>query len=376
MTKELNIGLIGLGYIGKIHSIAYRDVPLVYGNPPVTAKLAAVLRSQLRTEAEAMSSYALATTDPAEFYAQALDVVDVCSPNCLHREHVEPALRAGMAVYCEKPLADTLGDARAMADLAAQTGALTQVAFVLRYLPAIRQMKALIEGGEIGEVFHFRTHMFHGSYIDPERPISWRLRCADSGGGAFMDLGAHLVDLTHYLLGEVATVRAVTRTFVCERCVLRGSEERQTVDVDDWTLCTVELKSGAVGVLEATRVAAGARDATKFDVYGSKGALRFAISDPDYVEVFDPGQEQWIKGPMALAPLQGERPVNQVWPGGKYSQGTMTNAHLAATYDFMLNVAEGKPSQVDFQAGLAAQEVVAAAYTSAEHGGEVIRLPL
>jgi predicted dehydrogenase len=376
MTKELNVGLIGLGYIGKIHTIAYRDVPLVYGKAPVMANLAAVLRSQLGTESEAMSSYALATTDPAEFFAQPLDIVDVCSPNCLHRQHVEPALRAGMAVYCEKPLADTLGDARAMADLAAQTGASTQIAFVLRYLPAIRQMKALIEAGEIGEVFHFRAHLFHGSYVDPERPMSWRLRCADSGGGAFMDLGAHLVDLTHYLLGEVATVRAVTRTFVCERCVLRGSEERQPVDVDDWTLCTVELNSGAVGVLEATRVAAGARDATEFDVYGSKGALRFAISDPDYVEIFDPRREQWIRGPVPLAPLQGERPPNQVWPGGKYSQGTMTNAHLAAAYDFMLNVAEGKPSQADFQAGLAAQEVVTAAYVSAEHGGEVIRLPL
>jgi predicted dehydrogenase len=376
MTRELRIGSIGLGYIGRVHTIAYQDIPLVFEKSPVTARLAVVLRSQLRTNEEAMSLFALATTDLAEFYAQSLDLVDVCSPNCLHREHVEPALRAGTAVYCEKPLAATLGDARAMADLAAQTGTLTQVAFVLRYLPAVRQMKALIEAGEIGEVFHFRAHLLHGSYVDTERPMSWRLRCAESGGGAFMDLGAHLVDLTHYLLGEVATVRAITRTFVCQRCAVRGTEEREVVDVDDWTLCTVELKRGAVGVLEATRVAAGARDATAFDVYGSKGALRFAISDPDYVEVFHPSREQWIKGPMSLPPPEGERAIGEIWPGGKYSQGTMTNAHLAAAYDFLLNVAEGKPSRTDFQAGLAAQEVVTAAYTSAEHGGELIRLPL
>jgi predicted dehydrogenase len=376
MTRELNVGLIGLGYIGKIHTIAYQDIPLVFEKTQVAAKLAAVLRSRLDTEADAMSHFALATTDPTEFYAQPLDVVDVCSPNCLHREHVEPALHAGTAVYCEKPLAATLGDARAMADLAAQTGALTHVAFVLRYLPAIRQMKALIEAGEVGEVFHFRARLFHGSYVDPQRPMSWRLRCADSGGGAFVDLGAHLVDLTHYLLGEVATVRAVTRTFVCQRCTVRGSERRESVDVDDWTLCTLELKSGAVGQLEATRVAAGARDATEFEVYGSKAALRFAIQDPEFVELFQPHQQWWVKGPLDLPTSPGERPVSQVWPGSKYTQGTMTNAHLASAYDFMLNVAEGRPSPVDFRAGLAAQEVMTAAYVSADHGGELIRLPL
>ena len=160
-------------------------------------------------------------------------MVDVCSPNCLHLEHVEPALKAGMAVYCEKPLAATLADAQAMARLAEETGVLTQMAFALRFLPAIRQMKAMIDAGEIGEVFHFRARMFHGGYLDPDRPMSWRLRCAESGGGAFMDLGAHLVDLTRYLLGGVATVRAEMRTFICERCTIRGSDEREPVDVDD-----------------------------------------------------------------------------------------------------------------------------------------------
>ncbi len=376
MTKELNVGLIGLGYIGKIHTIAYRDIGLCFGNAPVVANLAAVLRSRLDTEAQAMRSYELATTDAAKFFAQPLDVVDVCSPNCLHLEHVEPALKAGTAVYCEKPLAATLKDAQAMARLAQDTGVLTQMAFVLRFLPAIRQMKALIAAGEIGEVLHFRARLFHGSYLDPQRPMSWRLRCADSGGGAFMDLGAHLVDLTHYLLGRASTVRALTRTFICERCTLPGGEERQPVDVDDWTLCTLGLKSGAVGVLEATRVASGARDDTEFSIFGSKGSLHFHISDPLFARWHDFRRGQWTQGAIDAGPVPGERPIAQVWPAGKYSQGPFTDTHLAAAYSFLLDVAEGQPSMVDFQAGLAAQEVVEAVYRSAARGGDTIHLPL
>ncbi|MGQ9493873.1 MAG: Gfo/Idh/MocA family protein [Anaerolineae bacterium] len=376
MTTKINVGLIGLGYIGKIHAIAYRDIPFCFPKSPVVAHLAAVLRSRLDSESEAMKSFAIATTNPAEFYTQPLDIVDICSPNYLHRQHAQHALESGIAVYCEKPLACTLEDARAMASLAEKSGALTHVAFVLRYLPAIRQMKALIAAGEIGEIFHFRARMFHSSYLDYNRPMSWRLRRAQAGGGAFMDLGAHLVDLTHYLLGNVATVRAAMRTFICERCTAQGSEQRELVDVDDWTLCTLELSSGAVGVLEVTRMAAGAEDATNFEVYGNKGALLFQARDPNSARLYDLRRQQWISGAMNLPPILGERPIEQIWPGGKYSQGSMTNAHLAAAYDFVLNVAEKKPSSIDFQTGAAAQEVIEAAYISAARGGELIRLPL
>jgi len=132
-----------------------------------------------------------------------------------------------VAVYCEKPITRTYEEASILADLAQKSKAITQVAYVMRYVPAIRQMKALIEAGEIGRVFNFRGHMFHGSYLDPNRQMSWRLRRAQSGGGAFMDLGAHLVDLTHYLLGSVTSVQAQMRTWIGERLLSnRASKKR------------------------------------------------------------------------------------------------------------------------------------------------------
>jgi predicted dehydrogenase len=374
--KKINVGLIGFGYIGKIHSIAYRGIALALSQPTVVPNLAALLRSRLDTEVEAMQSsgFEFCTANPDEFFAQPLDMVDICTPNFLHLELCQSAFQAGMAVYCEKPLANNLDEAIRLVEMAEQAHALTQVAFVMRYIPAIRQMKALIQAGEIGEVFSFRGHMFHGSYLDPNRPMSWRLRKAESGGGAFMDLGAHLVDLTHYLLGEVASVRASMRTFIGQRPSTKASDHKETVDVDDWTTCTLELKRGAVGTIEATRMAAGAHEDSGFQVFGSKGALHYAESNPNSVRMFSLKRGEWITGPADVPLLPEERPSNQLWPSGKFSQGSFTNAHLAAEYDFLLNVAENKSSQVDFRAGAAAQAVVEAATISAGRGGELYKL--
>jgi predicted dehydrogenase len=125
-----------------------------------------------------------------------------------------------------------------------------------------------------------------------------------------------------------------------------------------------------------TRVASGARDDTEFSVFGSKGSLHFRIDDPLFVRWHDFGRGQWTHGALELPAIQGERPIDQLWPSGKYTQGTMTDAHLASAYDFLMDVAEGKPSPLDFQAGLATQEVVGAAYRSAAEGGALVGLPL
>lgn len=374
--KTIHVGLIGFGYIGKIHTIAYRDLPLCISRPQVKAELTALLRSQLETERAAVeeAGYRLRTASPDEFFAQPLELVDVCTPNYLHAEQCRRALQAGLAVYCEKPLASTYEEACALADLAERAGAITQVAFVLRYLPAVRQMKALLEAGEIGEVFHFRGHMFHGGYLDPARPMSWRLRRSESGGGAWMDLGSHLVDLALYLLGGVKAVRAQMRTFISRRYAAADSSRLETVDVDDWALCSLELAGGATGAIEVTRLAAGASEDSGFEIYGSRGALRYRESDPGAVLFYSRARGEWIHGPAELPAPAGERPIGQIWPTSKYTQGTITNAHLAAEYDLLLNIAEGRPSPNDFRSAARVQQVVEAAYLSAGREGERYRL--
>jgi predicted dehydrogenase len=378
MAESLNIGLIGLGFIGKIHAAAYRNIPLCFSDPPVTANLAGVLRSGLETEVKLMEDFGfdIRTTDPEEFFNHSLDIVDICTPNVLHLEQVEQAVLRKQHIYCEKPLAMNFEEARVMAQMAREANILTHVAFVLRYVPAVRQMKALLEAGRIGEILNFRGHMFHSGYLDPNRPMSWRLRHSQSGGGVFADLGAHLIDLVHYLIGNVAWVQAATRTYISSRPTSPGATEHEKVDVDDWALCTMGLESGEMGVLEVTRMAAGAAEETALEIYGSQGALIFHISQPNLVRHYDLKSKQWGIGALDVPEFHLDRPLAQIWPSAKLSQGLMTDAHLASAYDFMLCVNEGKPSTIDFEAGLAAQEVLEAAYRSAARGGERMNLPL
>lgn len=374
--KTINVGLIGFGFIGKVHTIAYRDIPLCISQPAVTANLTALLRSQLDTEREAMhaAGYDLCTTSPDDFFTQPLGLVDICTPNNLHLEQCRRALESGAAVYCEKPLAMSFDEALLMADLAEKAGAINQVAFVLRYVPAVRQMKALVEAGEIGEVLNFRGHMFHGSYLDPNRPMSWRLRQSESGGGVFADLGSHLVDLAMYVLGGVSAVRAQTHTHITERFTTKGAAGRETVDVDDWALCSLELSSGASGVIEVTRVAAGASAQSGFEIYGSRGAVIYHESNPDSVRYYNLHKGEWVSAPGYSPTPSGERPLNQIWPSAKYSQGMMTNAHLACQVDLLLNIVENKLSSNNFASAARVQQVVEAAYLSASQGGAVYKL--
>lgn len=374
---SVNIGLIGLGFIGKVHTIAYRDIPLCFDPPKIRPHLQALLRHRLDSEdvAQEEAGFETVRSDEEAFFAEPLDVVDICTPNFLHREQARKAVEAGAAVYCEKPLSDSLEDAEAMVAMAESHDALTRVAFVLRYVPAIRHMKAMMESETIGEVLHFRAYMHHGSYLNPNRAMTWRLRHEESGGGAFMDLGIHMVDLVHYVMGPSAAVRGETRTFIEERPTSGDGEGRGTVDVDDYALCTLMLESGAVGTIEATRMASGASSATGLEVYGRRGSLIFRADAPGTLRWHDLEQGRWTEISGGMPAPRRERPLAEVYPSGKYSQGYSTDIHLASAYDFLLDVAEGRRSQADFRAGLAAQEVADALYRSADQGGTLIELP-
>lgn len=377
MSRKLNVGLMGLGFIGRVHVNAYHAIPLCFPAAAVTANMSALLRSHPGSDEFLQSAgFGLVTTRQEEFFSAPLDLVDICTPNGLHKDEALAAIERGLPVYCEKPLSRTLEEARAMADAAEKKGVLTHTAFVLRYLPAIKQIKALLEAGELGEVFNFRAHMFHASYLDRGRPMSWRLRMAESGGGVFADLGAHLVDLVFYLLGDVATVQADSRTFIKERPVAKGDSRLETVDVEDWMQCSLELTSGAVGIIETTRMAAGAGEETTLEIFGSKGAVAFHVTQPDMVRHFDLKRGQWLQGAAQVSPPAGERPLETIYPTPKFTQGLMTNVHLASAFDFLQCVAAGAPSALSFRSAVAVQEVLEAAYSSAARGGERLRLPL
>ena len=378
MKEQLNVGLVGLGFIGKIHAIGYRDIALCFPQPQVTANLKAVLRTGLGRDQGFLqtANIGMETTSMEEFFLQDLDLVDVCSPSAMHTDYVMEAARRGIPVYCEKPLGKDLADARLMAEAAVEHNILTHMAFTQRYLPAVRQMKAALDSGEFGEVLNFRSTIFHSSYLDPQRPMSWRLRWAESGGGAFADLGAHMIDLVQYLLGDAARVGAKMRTFIIERPATRGSDQMETVDVDDWALCMMELKNGAIGHIEATRMAAGISDQITLQVFCRNGSLHLDASNPHEIRIHDLKTGCWKSGKLPFEDVSGERPIHSIYPSAKMSQGKFQDTHMASCYDFLQCVQQNTPSKSDFQSALKVQEILEAAYRSGRTTGEMLDLPL
>ena len=240
-----------------------------------------------------------------------------------------------------------LDEARRMAEAATQSGKTNHTAFTFRYRPCVRQARAMMAAGLIGEVRHFSARFYHSSYNDPARPISWRLKHNQSGGGALADLGIHLIDTLHLLLGDFSWIQCETRTFITERPSSAGSAKMESVDVDDWALCALGLRNGSAGSMEVSRVASGNPNLMQIEIIGSKGTLRVDFAHDDTTEYFNSDDGLWKSGTHAIAELENETPLKEIYPPSKHSLGSHFNSHLASAYDFIRRAQ--KNSQRRFQ---------------------------
>ncbi|GAB4540540.1 MAG: Gfo/Idh/MocA family oxidoreductase [Anaerolineae bacterium] len=365
----IRIGLVGYGFIGRVHTLAYQVLPLMYDPFPAEIRLSGVCAASQASVQKGLEQggYQFGTTDWRELVARDdIDVIDCCAPNFLHKDVLIEAMRAGKHVYCDKPLAMNLAEAREIVQVAQETGVQGQMTFNCRFSPAMMRARQLVEEGFLGRVFSLRAAYLHAGYIDSQRPISWRLDAARSGGGALFDLGSHVLDLIRFLLGEYESVHALTETFIRER-PLPDKSGSGPVEVDDLALMTVRMASGAVGTVEVSRLATGTNDELRLEIHGSEGALRFNLMDPNWLYVYDarePGDPLGgQRGFKAIETVQ-RYPPPAALPGPKFSVGWL-RFHIASQYDFLTRLIEGRPASPDFVDGLKVQEVMEAAYLSA-----------
>jgi predicted dehydrogenase len=220
-----------------------------------------------------------------------VQLFDNGGPNDAHAEPCIAAAEAGKHVFCEKPLGRTAEESKAMLDAVNKAGVKHMVAFNYRFVPAIRQAKQLIESGALGQIYHYRA-VYLQEWIMPHygTPMIWRLDKSAAGSGALGDLGAHIIDLGHYLVGDMKSVSAMTKTFIKERPYADGSGTG-TVDVDDAFVAAVEFENGAVGTLEATRFAGGRKNHEVLEINGEKGSIRFNLERMNELDVFWVGDE-------------------------------------------------------------------------------------
>jgi len=274
--KAINIGLIGYRGIGKVHSHSYRNVSTFFdiNVSPIPKVLCGRDEEAVEQSAKAYGWEEWSTDWQEVVHRGDIDLIVICTPNYLHSKIAIEAAKAGKDIICEKPLANSLSEAIEMLNAVRKHGVKHMTAFNFRCVRAIRLAKEFIHAGEIGQIYQWRARWL-AEFIDHDLPLSWLFQKDKAGSGALGDIGSHLIDLAHYLVGEIEEVNALSTTFVSERFLEGGSTQKGPVDVDDAVQWIVKFKNGAIGGFEASRCAGGHREEFDFEINGSQGSLYF-----------------------------------------------------------------------------------------------------
>ncbi|MBC6937111.1 MAG: gfo/Idh/MocA family oxidoreductase [Chloroflexi bacterium] len=370
-APQLGVGMLGYAFMGKAHTNAFKKLPYMIYPPPAVPTLAAICGRNEAATAEAARRYGYTRyyTDWRKMLEDpAVKLFDNGGPNDAHAEPCIAAAQAGKHILCEKPLARTAEESKTMLDAVNKAGVKHMVAFNYRFVPAIRQARLLIESGALGRIYHFRA-MYLQEWIMPHynTPMIWRLDKKAAGSGALGDLGAHIIDLAHYLVGGIKGVSAMAQTFIKNRPNADGS--MGTVDVDDAFVATVEFENGALGTLEATRFAAGHKNYEVLEINGEKGSIRFNLERMNELDVFWVGDEpKETQGFTNVLISEGYHPWwEHWWPQGHMIGWEHTFVHeIAHLLDCIVNDKAVAPIGATFEDGYRAAVVCDAILESAQ----------
>jgi predicted dehydrogenase len=301
---EIGVGMLGYAFMGKAHSNAFKTLTYMTWPPPLVPRLVGIAGRNAEAVEEAATRYGYEswTTDWRELVADPrIGLFDNGGPNSLHAEPTIAAARSGKHVLCEKPLGRTADESFEIWQQVAVTGVKHMCAFNYRFVPAIRMAREMIDAGELGEIRHFRARYLQDWGDDPTLD-TWRFHSDEAGSGALGDLAAHVVDIAHFLVGDVATISGLVHTFFPGR------------QVDDAVEAAVQFSNGAVGTIEATRLAFGRRNALQWEINGSKASLAFDMERMNELEVFRAGGDRGFTNVKVTEP---EMPFwNWWWPPG------------------------------------------------------------
>ncbi|KPK06373.1 MAG: dehydrogenase [Anaerolineae bacterium SG8_19] len=371
-APEVGVGMLGYAFMGKAHSNAFKTIPYMMYPPPAVPILVSVSGRDEKGVAAAAKrfGYQKYTTDWREQVNDPdIQLFDNGGPNDSHAEPCIAAAEAGKHVLCEKPLARTAEESKLMLDAVEKAGVKHMVAFNYRFVPAVRQIRNLIDSGALGQIYHWRA-VYLQEWIMPhynEKKI-WRLDKEVAGSGAIGDLGAHIIDLAHYLVGDVKSISAYTKTFIEERELPDGSGMGK-VDVDDAFVAALEFQNGALGTLEATRFAGGRKNYNCFEINAEKGSIRFNLERMNELEVYWVGEKpKETEGFHEVLITEGHHPWWEYWwPHGHIIGWEHTFIHeITHLLDSIVNDREVGPHGATFVDGYKAAVICDAIVESAE----------
>lgn len=370
--KTIGIGLIGWGFMGRTHTHALRDLALYYPDIDFRVRLVHVCSRRLEKAKEAaeLAGYEKFTDDWRDVIADPeVDVVSICTPNDQHEQMAIAALKAGKHVYIDKPLSVASESADRIAEAAKNASGQTRMVFNNRYSPAMMRAKQLIDEGKIGDVLTFQARYLHSGSIDPDKPIGWKQQLQ---GGVILDLGSHALDLLTWLIGYPKSVLCKTRTLYGSRPTRDGCTESRLSE--DHALMLLQMPNGALGSVEASKIATGSNDELTIEIRGTKGALCWNAMDPNYVYFFDQT--------LPEAPLGGMRGFTQIEsvarypaPGGTFLPPKNSigwdRGHTHCYYTFLDCIAHGRTPENGVDCGARLQRLMSKLFASNETGAWV-----
>ena len=365
MTKTLNVAMIGGGFMGKAHALAYAAMPMFFWPPPAIPhrKVLVDVSAEIAATGAKRLGFEESTADWKSVIARKdIDVVDIVTPNDSHAELAIAALKAGKHVICEKPLARTGAEAKTMYDAAKASGVIHMVAFNYRRTPAVALAKKYIDEGRIGKILNFRGTYLQDWSADPNGPLSWRFQKKVAGSGTVGDIGTHVVDFARYLVGEISAVNAMVSTYIKKRPLQSGGVyklgasdksgqgPKGEVDVDDEMITLLKFQNGAVGSIEATRNAYGRKNFLTFEIHGSKGSIAFNYERMDELQVMFADDPADARGFRTVYTGPNHPYGAGLWPIPALGIG-YGETKIIECYDFFTAIMTGKQPSPNFEDG-------------------------
>ncbi len=372
MTKPLNLGMIGYGFMGRAHSNAYRSVSNFFDLEyrPVLKAVCARDEGKAKEFAEKWGYESIETAWKKLLARKDIDAVDICTPNNLHKEIAIAAAQAGKIILCEKPLAMNVAEGEEMCRAVEKAGVPNIVWYNYRRIPAVTFAKQLIDEGKLGRIFHYRAKFLQDWTISADLPQGgqglWRLDAAAAGSGVTGDLLAHCIDTALWLNGSIQNVSAMTETFIKERQHnLTGKVEK--VGIDDACAFLCRFSNGSLATFESTRYARGHKALYTFEINGEHASIFWDLHDLHRLQWFDHRDEGALRGWRSIHVTDGDHPyMGKWWVPGLQIGYEHSFVHQVA--DFLEGLAKKQPVGPTFRDALETQKVCDAVLASAKTG--------
>ncbi len=374
---EFNIALVGGGFMAKAHSNAYHTIPYIYNKSNYHINLDSLSAATIEEATDAAQRYSF--TNAYAGFGEAvskgsINIVDICAADFIHKDIAVAALAHGKHVLCEKPLANSLADAKAMYEAAVRAGTKTMCGFNYRFVPAVRLAKTLLERGIMGRIYTFNGayNQDSGAFDDIPLERLWYAYGSKASGVSY-GIGSHIIDMARFLVGEIATVSGLMKIYTKERPSSKGP---QKVMKEEEMLALVEFSNEASGMIKASAMAAGRKNQLTFEISCSKGSLSFDLEEPNYLNVFlkdSPVTQVSGFTKVNVTQIDREHPFMDVWWPRGHGIG-WEHAHINEIAHFLDCVANNKdiePYGATFKDGLRAIEIIEAIRLSEQSKSKV-----